>query len=345
MVHLLPFHPPSASSVADSVDMVFGIELIFSVVVMAIVGGFILYFAIRYRRRSPDDCPPRMGTHYGLEALWSGATFLIFTGFFFLGATLYVHMKKPPLGVQRVYVVGKQWMWKIQHADGLGEINQLHVPVGQPIELVMTSEDVIHDFFVPAFRVKQDVIPGSYTSEWFTATAAGTYHLFCSQYCGTDHARMIGQVIALSPADYDAWRAGMGATQSTVDVGRTLLTTYGCLACHGQTAPTFAGLYLSQVHLNDGTTVIADENYLRRSIDEPSAQIVADYQQVMPTFRGHLTVEQINAMVAYIKMLGAAKSSSTQPSTTAPFAQQLQNLPPAEGRPAVSPPPSEVLPR
>jgi cytochrome c oxidase subunit 2 len=345
MAQLLPIAPPTASTVALTVDRVFVIELAVSVFVMLLVGGLLLGFSIVYRRRSPDDSPKRIGTHYGLETLWTGATFLLFTGFFFLGAGLYVHMKRPPLHAQRVYVVGKQWMWKIQHeSDGIREINQLHVPVGEPTELVMTSEDVIHDFFVPAFRVKQDVIPGSYSSEWFTATVPGTYHLFCSQYCGTNHAAMVGDVIVLSQADYDHWRAGVGPVATPADAGRTLLASYGCMSCHGQTAPSFAGLYMSQVRLNDGTTVTADDQYPRRSIIDANAQIVAGFPPIMPSFRGQLTAEQVNTLVAYIKLLGSAKSiSTTQPADDASLIHHLQNFPPAQNRPDLAPAPTKAL--
>jgi cytochrome c oxidase subunit 2 len=345
MAQLLPIQPPSASTVSASVDRIFAIELICSVFVVLLVAGLLLGFAIVYRRRSTEDSPPRIGTHYGLEALWTGATFLLFTGFFFLGAGLYVRMKRPPENAQQIYVVGKQWMWKIQHADGLREINQLHVPVGQTTELVMTSEDVIHDFFIPAFRIKQDVIPGSYTSQWFTATKPGTYHLFCSQYCGTDHATMVGEVVVLTRADYDKWRAGVGPTESPAESGRLLFSSYGCIQCHGQTAPTLAGLYMSPVHLNDGSTVIADDEYLRRSIIDPNAQIVAGYPAIMPGYRGQLTPEQVNTLVEYIKILKTAESPATMPADAAPLLHQLPNLPPAQGRPEVIPTPTKAQSR
>ncbi|HEX4125061.1 MAG TPA: cytochrome c oxidase subunit II, partial [Tepidisphaeraceae bacterium] len=220
MAQLLPFSPPAASNVAKSIDLVFGIELACATFVVVLIAGLMLYFSFRYRRRSHEETPPRIATHNGLEVLWTTATFALFTFFFFMGAGLYVHIKKPLKNAQEVYVVGKQWMWKIQHADGLREIDELHVPVGQPIQLVMTSEDVIHDFFIPAFRLKMDVIPGSYTSEWFTATEPGTYHLFCSQYCGMNHSLMVGHVIVLTQADYNAWRAGLGPTITPAQSGR-----------------------------------------------------------------------------------------------------------------------------
>jgi cytochrome c oxidase subunit 2 len=345
MAQLLPFSPPNASSVADTVDRVFAIELTASVFVVLLVAGLIIGFSIKYRRRSPDDSPPRIGTHYGLEAGWTLATFILFTSFFFLGAGLYVRLKKPPESAEKVYVVGKQWMWKIQHADGVKEINQLHVPVGRPIELVMTSEDVIHDFFVPAFRIKQDVIPGSYTSEWFTATQPGVYHLFCAQYCGTDHATMVGQVIVLTPADYQAWLSGVGTAADPLEDGRRVFTTYGCISCHGQTAPTLAGLYRSRVKLTDGSTVLADDDYLRRSILDPNSQIVAGYRPIMPSFREQLSPEQVNSLVEYIKALATARSSTTQPSDDGSLPHRLPDLQPSQGRPPAAPSRIEVEPR
>jgi cytochrome c oxidase subunit 2 len=345
MAQLLPFSPPNASSVADTVDRVFAIELSASIFVVMLVAGLIIGFSIKYRRRSAEDSPPRLGSHSGLEAGWILATFILFTSFFFLGAGLYVRLKKPPESAEKVYVVGKQWMWKIQHADGVKEINQLHVPVGRPIELVMTSEDVIHDFFVPAFRIKQDVIPGTYTSEWFTATQPGVYHLFCSQYCGTDHATMVGQVIVLTPADYQAWLAGLGTAADPLEDGRRVFKSYGCMSCHGQTGPTLAGLYMSRVKLTDGSTVVADDDYLRRSILDPNSQIVAGYRPLMPSFREQLTPEQLNAVVEYVKALSTAKTQTTQPSDDGSLPHVVPDVPPTQSRPQASPSRIEVEPR
>jgi cytochrome c oxidase subunit 2 len=207
----------------------------------------------------------------------------------------------------------------------------------------MTSEDVIHDFFIPAFRVKQDVLPGSYTSEWFTATVPGTYHLFCAQYCGTDHASMVGEVVVLTPHDYDDWRAGVGPAPSPADAGRALMASYNCMTCHGQNAPTFAGLYQSRVRLSDGSTVIADDEYLRRSIIDANAQIVAGYPPIMPSFRGQLSAEQVNTLVEYIKQLGVTRSPATQAAADNGGAfGRPQAPPPPQGRPDVVPAPTKA---
>ena len=186
-------------------------------------------------------------------------------------------MKQPLNDAMVIHVVGKQWMWKIQHPEGTREINELHVPIGRPVKLILTSQDVIHDFSIPAFRIKQDVVPGSYVTEWFTPTRVGEYHLFCSQYCGTGHAQMVGSVMVMNASDYQAWLAGIVPAESPAASGYRLFTSWGCAACHGERAPTMAGLYMSQVLLSDGSTVVADEDYLRESIIEPAAKIVAGY--------------------------------------------------------------------
>jgi cytochrome c oxidase subunit 2 len=206
-----------------------------------------------------------------------------------------------------INVVGKQWMWKIQHGDGQREINELHVPIGKPVKLIMTSQDVIHDFFIPAFRVKMDVIPGRYTTEWFEATKAGEYHLFCSQFCGTLHAAMIGKIVAMEPDKYQAWLAGSVIDETPTAAGAKLFAQFSCISCHSQRAPTMAGLFGSDVKVyEDGVlkTVKADEGYIRESIVDPDKKIVQGYQPLMPSFEGQLTEEQIYELIAYIKSLG-----------------------------------------
>ena len=215
-----------------------------------------------------------------------------------------------------LHVVGKQWMWKIQHPEGRHEIDELHIPVNQPIKLVMTSQDVIHAFLFPAFRVKQDVVPGRYSSIWFQATRIGTYRLFCSQYCGTQHSEMGGLVYVMEPGDYEAWLAGTPSNVSEAQAGAQLFVQYSCMTCHGQRGPTMAGLYMSRVPLSDGSTVIADESYLRESILYPSTKLVAGYPPIMPSFHNQLNEEQVFQLIAYIKSLQNA--TSTQPATTPP---------------------------
>jgi cytochrome c oxidase subunit II len=221
-------------------------------------------------------------------------------------------METPPKDAMEISIVGKQWMWKAQHPEGPREINSLHIPVGRPIKLTMTSQDVIHSFFIPAFRVKQDVLPGKYTSEWFTPSKVGTYHLFCAEYCGAQHSGMIGTITVMEPAEYQAWLSGTTANISMEASGKMLFSKNQCDTCHGQRAPTLSGIYGRKTLLADGSTVIADENYLRESILQPNAKMVAGYPPLMPTYQGQLTEEQITELIAYMKSLQTA-APTTQP--------------------------------
>jgi cytochrome c oxidase subunit 2 len=222
---------------------------------------------------------------------------------------IYVRLYQPPANALKIYVVAKQWMWKIEHAGGQREINALHVPIDTPVELIMTSEDVIHDFFVPAFRVKRDVLPGQYETLWFRADRVGTYHLFCSQFCGTDHSNMIGDVVVMAAKDYADWLTSNGAADTLADQGKELFVRYGCAGCHlgGGTvrAPSLAGLYGSPVPLSDGSTVIADDRYIRDSIMYPEQQIVASFEPVMPSFANVIKEDDLVRLVAYIHSLAA----------------------------------------
>jgi cytochrome c oxidase subunit 2 len=236
-------------------------------------------------------------------------------------------MRTPPRDAAEIYVVGKQWMWKLQHVEGQREINELHVPVDRDIKLIMTSQDVIHSFFVPEFRLKQDVIPGRYTTLWFRATRPGTYHLFCSQYCGTQHSGMIGDVVVMNPADYQAWMSGGTVTGSLAQNGQTLFQQLGCSTCHrfdvqGR-GPNLMGVFGKPVQLEDGRIVTADENYVRESILVPAAKVVSGFKPIMPSFQGQVSEDQLNALVAYVKSLsqqpaGAAGGPTNNPSPVAP---------------------------
>jgi cytochrome c oxidase subunit 2 len=212
-------------------------------------------------------------------------------------------MIEPPDDAMVIHVVAKQWMWKIQHPNGRKEIDELHVPLGRPVKLVMTSEDVIHAFFLPAFRIKQDVLPGRYTQEWFIPTKLGEYDLFCSRYCGTSHSHMRGRLIVMLPGDYDLWAANAALDDRPEAAGGRLFSQYGCIACHGQQAPTLAGIYGKPQPMQDGTTVVADEDYLRESIIYPRAKIVAGFPPIMPSYQGQLSEEQLFQIIAYIKSL------------------------------------------
>ena len=309
-----PLFPDSASSVARSVDALYfaclGITAFFSL----LIAGAILYLALRFRRRHPDEHGVPERANFALEIAWSVIPFVILMVMFAWGAKVFFHLSRPPKGSVEYYAVGKQWMWKFQHPEGNREINELHVPLGLAIKLTMTSEDVIHSFFVPAFRVKADVVPGRYSTVWFEATKTGTYQLFCTEYCGAEHSRMIGRVTVMEPAAYQAWLTGGAPGLSVAASGEGLFNSLACNTCHrpdtAVRGPILAGLFGSRVRLHDGSTAVADDDYLRESILAPGEKIVAGYQPVMPTFKGQVTEEQLLALLTYIKSLEPSRQAS-----------------------------------
>jgi len=303
-----PFQPEQASTIARSVDYLYffitAVTLFFTFVIFALI----FYFMIKYRRRSPDERPKEIEGSLPLEILWTAIPTLIVAVIFVWSSSLYFRNAEPPQGAMEIFVTGKQWMWKVEHPEGQREINELHVPLGRPVKLTMTSEDVIHDFFIPAFRVKKDVLPGRYTSLWFEPTKLGTFHLFCAQYCGAFHAGMIGSVIVQEPDEYERWLAGGVQGESMEAAGERLFQANGCVTCHladgtGR-APSLLAVYGAPVHLTDGQTVTADDAYVRESILSPNAKIVLGYKPIMPSFQGQLTEEQISDLIAYIRSLG-----------------------------------------
>lgn len=300
--------PDSASNLAPSVDAIYFALLALCTFITLLVFVVALFFCVRFRRGSKADRTPRKAGPLRFEITWTAIPFLIFLGLFFWAADVFFGMSRPPADATEIHIVGKQWMWKIQHPDGRREINELHLPVGRPVKLVMTSEDVIHDFFVPAFRAKQDVVPGRYTTEWFTPTKPGKYHLFCSQYCGTNHSTMVGWIYVMEPAEHARWLNKGAVSESLVAEGERVFHTRGCSGCHAPNsqirAPLLDGIFGKPAPLSDGTLVIADEQYLRDSILLPNKQISAGYEPVMPTFQGQISEEEINAIVAYLKSLG-----------------------------------------
>ncbi|HOQ86298.1 MAG TPA: cytochrome c oxidase subunit II [Phycisphaerae bacterium] len=300
--------PESASSISSQVDHLFFYLVAVTGFFVLLIFVLILYFAIRYRRTRAGTCPP-VASSNRLELTWTVIPLMLALTMFFWGARLYVRMFDPPADAMDVYVIGRQWMWKIQHPEGRREINELHVPLGRPVKLIMSSQDVIHSFYVPAFRIKHDVIPGRYSVLWFEATKLGTFDLFCAEYCGTNHSRMTGKVVVMPPADYEAWLAGTVPDESPARVGAELFRSLGCATCHGQQAPTLAGLYNRQVQLADGSTVLADTNYLRESIMDSTAKIVAGFAPVMPSYRGQLSEEQLIQLIEYIKSLQDAEQA------------------------------------
>lgn len=297
------------SSVTHEYNVIFWAIIGLCAFVSTGIAIFLIYSAWHYRRRSPDELPSQKSTSVKAEVTWIGLPCILFGAMFAYGSKLYFDIERPPDNSEDVYVVAKQWMWKAQHLDGIREINTLHVPVGRAIRLNMISEDVIHSFFVPAFRIKQDVLPGRYTTIWFKAVLPGTYHLFCAEYCGTDHSQMIGWIYAMSPKDYQLWLeqgAGEGSLAST---GEKYFHQFGCANCHHFSghgpAPSLAGLYGRPVQTETGM-IIADDSYIRQSILAPKAQRVHGFQLIMPTFQGQLNEEEVTALIAYIKALGAA---------------------------------------
>lgn len=306
----LRIFPERATTIAWRVDTLFFFELTISVIFVVLIAGAIVFFSLKYRRRSDYDVPPYTQSSMALEAVYILVPFVLMMIMFFWGGWVFVEARRPPPNAMQINVIGKQWMWKVQHPEGPREINALHVPTGVPIKLVMTSQDVVHDFGLPEFRIKMDVVPGTYTTQWFVATRPGQYHLFCDQYCGDLHSKMVGKVVVMEPSAYQAWLAGTVPDEPAVVSGARLFVSYGCSACHGQRAPTLAGLYMSRVKLDDGSTVLADENYLRESIYEPRAKLVSGYGPIMPSFRGQLTEEQVFDLIEYIKTLGAARNNA-----------------------------------
>ena len=304
------FHlfPPQASTTAHQVDALYLVLTVISLFFMVIVFLPILFFCVKYRRGSPADrSNPSSGSNM-VEIGWTTVPTVMGIGLFVWGAVDYFRMERMPGNAVDVQVVGKQWMWKIQHAEGRREINELHIPVDRTVALTMTSQDVIHSFFVPAFRVKQDVVPGRYTGQWFKPTRIGEYHIFCSQYCGTQHARMIGRVVVMQPQAYERWLRTGEQTESIVRTGERLFHDRGCSGCHAPNsvfhAPLLEGLYRQPVPLADGTVVTADDQYLRDSILQPTKQISAGYDNIMPSFAGHLSEEEIMQLIAYLKAIG-----------------------------------------
>ncbi|HJZ72780.1 MAG TPA: cytochrome c oxidase subunit II [Vicinamibacterales bacterium] len=311
-----PLFPEAASTMASRVDALYffllGVATFFSL----LIAGLIVYYAIRFHRRRPDQVGDQIHGGMVLEVAWTVIPLLITMVIFVWGASVYYAMARPPDETLNVYVVGKQWMWKFQHLDGQREINELHVPVGRAVKLITTSEDVIHDFFVPAFRIKADVIPGRYVNIWFHATKPGRYRLFCAEYCGTRHSGMTGEVIAMEPSEYQAWLSGGPAEGSLASAGAKLFQDLACNTCHRPDAqgrgPVLDGLFGKSVRLQNGETVTVDEAYVRESILHPSAQVTLGFQPIMPTFQGLVTEEQLLELVEYVKSLKAPSQGQAQ---------------------------------
>jgi cytochrome c oxidase subunit 2 len=316
----LSWLPYEDSSYAAQVDAIFMSLLILCSLVTAVIFAVIIWFSIRYRKGSSADRTyhPSEEIQFRIEMTWILIPFFIFLGFFIWAGNVYYEMFSPPRDGVAIYVVAKQWMWKMEHPEGQWELNQLHLPAGRDIVLTMTSLDVIHDFDVPAFRIKHDVLPGRYVRMWFRATTPGTYHLFCGQFCGDFHSRMVGDIIVMKPDDYAGWlqRSGLGAAASLASQGSGYFHSLGCSGCHEGSsvvhAPSLFGIFGNPVPLQSGAVVTADENYLRDCMLQPAKNIPAGYQPIMPSYQGLLSEEQIIALIAYIKSQPAAAPASAR---------------------------------
>lgn len=299
-----------ASENAKSFDVLWVVLMVFSLAIVVLVGTLVLLFSIRFREGSKVTRHevPRLLSHQ-IEWGWTSATVFVALFVFWGASSLMVRQLDPPPDAMEIHVEAKQWMWKARHSNGAREINALHVPVGQPVKLYLDSQDVIHSFFVPAFRLKQDVVPGRTGTAWFTATEPGTYHLFCAEFCGTSHAQMTGEIVVMRPEDFAGWLADRPEGETLVAEGRALFTTVGCSGCHAEEssvhAPNLNGLAGRKVALADGRVVTADDAYLRDSILLPARDVVAGYDPIMPDFGEILETGEVTALVAYLRHLGS----------------------------------------
>jgi cytochrome c oxidase subunit 2 len=306
----------AASSAADGTDKLFVAMLLLCGVMALVLGGLILWMCIRYRAGATVDRSNAPNDAGGLEAAWTIVPLLLFLGIFTWAARDFLAEHRAPPGALPIHVVGKQWMWKLEHGNGRREINELHVPQDQPVELILASEDAIHSFYVPAFRLKQDAVPGRLTHLWFTATKLGEFRLFCSEFCGSEHAGMVGKVTVMPAAEYARWLDAGPAEPGMVQQGFALFRSSGCSGCHdaGSTvhAPLLRNLYGRTVHLQDGRDVTADDNYLRDSIVLPARDMVAGFAPVMPSYAGQFDEEQLQQLIAYLRAGAPAASPSEQ---------------------------------
>ncbi len=306
--------PAAISAYARELDwLVFAFTALLVLLVTPIFGALV-WFAVRYRQGSAADRTHRISRSVTIETAWSAIPFLLTLVFFVWAASLFFRLYHPPPGALDVSVAARQWMWKFQHPGGQREINVLHVPAGQPVKLTMISQDVIHSLFLPALRIKQDVLPGRYTQLWFQADQVGEYLLECAEFCGTDHSQMGGRLVVMEPAAYQQWLNGAATDETLAGRGARLFRSYGCSGCHegdsSVRAPQLAGVYGGTVPLSDGGTTIADESYIRDSILMPKKQVVAGFQPLMPSFQGRIGEEDLIALIAYIQSLGRSDEVS-----------------------------------
>ena len=303
-LHASALFPAEASGIAPYVDALYFFLVVMTIVGTTLVATLLLVFSVRYRREKNPVATQVEGSTL-LEATWTIIPLAIFLVAFVWGALLYFRIYDPPANAMNIYIVGKQWMWKAEHPGGQHEIDALHVPMGKPIQLTMISQDVFHSFSIPDFRIKREVIPGRYSTVWFEATQVGTYHLFCTQYCGTQHAGMIGEVTVMTPGDYKKWLEQSNSGQSLAQNGERLFASMGCNSCHNGTAaargPSLAGVYGSKLTLTDGRQILVDDAYLRDAILNPSEHVTAGFAPIMPTYQGQISEDGLIDLVEFIK--------------------------------------------
>ena len=307
--------PEAASNLASKVDGVLLVITLISIFFFVLISAVLIYFAVKYRRKSDDEETPYITGNETLEIIWTVIPSILLILLFVYGFVVYKDMRTPPKDAVDITVTGKQWLWTFEYYNGKKTLNELYVRQNRPVRMVMRADDVLHSFFVPAFRVKQDLIPGRYTQLWFTPTKIGTFDIFCAEYCGTGHSAMLGRVIVLSPEAYDIWENGVGtdgggavASLPPAELGEKVYKGKGCNACHSVDGsvvlgPSFKGLYGREGVLEDGSSYTADENYIMKSILEPQEEVVKGFQPVMPSFKGILSDDEITALIAYMKTL------------------------------------------
>jgi len=336
--------PPEASKIAPQMDALYFFMVLVSLIGLTVVVLLITSFSVLYRKRRHPVAVQIEGSTL-LEATWTIIPLGLFLVMFVWGAIVYFRIYTPPANAMNIYVVGKQWMWKAEHPGGQHEINSLHIPTGRPIQLTLISQDVFHSFSIPAFRVKREAIPGRYTSVWFEPTTPGTYHLFCTQYCGTNHSAMIGEIVVLSPDDYKKWLADSTSGMSLAQNGERLFATLSCNACHNgrpdSRGPSLANVFGSKLTLTNGSAVTADEAFLRQAILNPSEHVTQGYSPIMPTYQGQISEDGVIALVEYIKNLTNYRVEQTL-NTTNLLPESEGKASGAAARPATATPPAKA---
>lgn len=323
MLSGIPLFPVQASTIAPDVDRLYFFILAITAFFALVVVIFVVAFAVKYRDPTGQKVGAPIHGSLPLELGWSIIPFLISMVIFVYATVVFFQIVRPPAETLEIYSTGKRWMWRFQHLDGKSEINELHVPLGRPVKVTFTSEDVLHSLYFPAFRVKADAIPGRYSSVWFEATKTGEYHLFCAEYCGTKHSGMIGKVIVMAPNDYQAWLTGSSG-QPLAARGQQLFQQLACATCHLNEGtgrgPSLAGMFGTRVLMSNGSEVVADDTYIRESILTPQTKLTAGYQALMPTFQGQVNEEGVMSLIEYIKSIPASARPGASQASAAPVA-------------------------